>query len=549
MTGSDPDSSQTPPDAAPEEDALALDPEDAGARAEAAAPADFSEDQRAATRLIGVALAGAGVDLEAGRAKATPRPKARPSSAVAAVLGKAGSGKTHLLAWLVRRLIEVGCKQNTGEADAQRPAASGRTRRRRNPQVSFAVVAPTNKAASVLRARGVAAATIHRILYSPEYDPDYEALAQWLAEPDKNERPEGVGGVAPAQLDRAQELFAETKSAPAALAMIGLRGSDFITGWKRRDEDIAIGLVDEASMLDEAQLNDLREIFQVVILFGDPAQLAPVGQDGEMVFERLPAPARIALSRVHRQAADNPIIDLAYALQQDIAFSEFEAKIRTLAAEDERIEIANRVDSDLMARTPTLVWRNATRIRMIHAFRSVHGLAPDAMSPGEPLICDGLELPARNRHKRVDLEQIGLVKGAQAFWLGEGRKPGFAKIHLSGAPQPQIGVAAIVQIERPDEAEPFIATAARQGALFVHGAACTIHKAQGSQWPTVQVFAPDLFAAARSGRVEAGAPLWRRLAYVAITRAEERLIWATRYAMGKPTAPLEAEDLLKGPLA
>jgi exodeoxyribonuclease-5 len=63
------------------------------------------------------------------------------------------------------------------------------------------------------------------------------------------------------------------------------------------------------------------------------------------------------------------------------------------------------------------------------------------------------------------------------------------------------------------------------GAAFLHGAAVTIHKAQGSQWPEVQVFAPDLWAAAQAGRSEAGVPLWKRLAYVAITRAETRLHW------------------------
>ena len=88
----------------------------------------------------------------------------------------------------------------------------------------------------------------------------------------------------------------------------------------------------------------------------------------------------------------------------------------------------------------------------------------------------------------------------------------------------------------------------RQFDEFTFGYCLTVHKAQGSQWPTVQVFTPDLFAAARSGRVEDGAPLWRRLAYVAITRAEERLIWATRYSISRPTAPLTAEDLLEGPL-
>jgi exodeoxyribonuclease-5 len=81
------------------------------------------------------------------------------------------------------------------------------------------------------------------------------------------------------------------------------------------------------------------------------------------------------------------------------------------------------------------------------------------------------------------------------------------------------------------------------GAVFVHGAAVTIHKAQGSQWPEIQVFAPDLYAAARAGRVEAGTPLWKRLAYVAITRAEHRLHWVTRYRLARPQAPLSTDDL------
>ena len=85
------------------------------------------------------------------------------------------------------------------------------------------------------------------------------------------------------------------------------------------------------------------------------------------------------------------------------------------------------------------------------------------------------------------------------------------------------------------------------GAAFLHGAAVTMHKAQGSQWPEVQVFAPDIYAAAQSGRIEAGVPLWKRLAYVAITRAETRLMWVTRYRLGKPDTPLDTSDLISAP--
>ncbi|MCU0910143.1 MAG: ATP-binding domain-containing protein, partial [Rhodobacteraceae bacterium] len=112
-----------------------------------------------------------------------------------------------------------------------------------------------------------------------------------------------------------------------------------------------------------------------------------------------------------------------------------------------------------------------------------------------------------------------------------------------GAEDPQVSVASIVKIELPDEEEPFIPFAATMGVALLHGAAITIHKAQGSQWPVVQVFAPDLWVAARTGRAEAGIPLWKRLAYVAITRAESRLLWVTRNRLARPTAPLSVADL------
>jgi exodeoxyribonuclease-5 len=412
---------------------------------------------------------------------------------------------------------------------------------------TLAILAPTNKAASVLRLRGVPATTIHRILYTPVYDPEYERIAEWLA--GEGERP-AIEGLTDAALDRAYAFYQTNKSVPGALATAGLRGSDFITGWKRRDDPLDMGLIDEASMLDDRQFDDLKEIFPTLLLFGDPAQLAPVGQSGQMVFERLAAPQVMHLDRVHRQDADNPILDLAHALADPtLGFEDFERMVEDKAKADDRVVWGQRVEVDLMARSPVLVWRNATRVRLINAFRSVHGAPEDALLPGEPLICDGIELPLKHRKKRLDLEARGLIKGAQVVYLGPGSKPGFSRLHVVGAESPQVSAASIVKIEKPDEEEPFIPYAARMGATFLHGAAVTIHKAQGSQWPEVQVFAPDLFVAARMGRNEAGQPLWKRLAYVAITRAETRLIWVVRNRLAKPSVPLGVEDLATVPAA
>ncbi len=410
---------------------------------------------------------------------------------------------------------------------------------------SLAILAPTNKAASVLRLRGVAATTIHRVLYTPVYHPEYEKIAEWLA--GNGERPE-IDGLTEAALDRAEAFYVNNKSVPGALAAAGLRGSDFITGWKRRDDPLDLGFIDESSMLDEKQLDDLREIFPTLVLFGDPAQLAPVGQSGKMVFDDLPAPARLELSRIHRQEADNPILDLAHALADpEVDFYRFEQMVEQAAKTDDRVRWSQRVEVDLMARSPVLVWRNATRIRLINAFRAVHDAPETELLPGEPLVCDGIELPLKHRKKRLDLEARGLIKGAQAVYLGPGSKPGFSRLHLVGAENPQVSAASIVKIEKPGEEEPFIPFAAGMGATFLHGAAVTIHKAQGSQWPDVQVFAPDIFAAFRMGRMEAGQPLWKRLAYVAVTRAEQRLHWVVRNRMSRPERALDASDLRAAP--
>ncbi|WP_108482984.1 ATP-dependent DNA helicase [Oceaniglobus ichthyenteri] len=487
----------------------------------------FSQDQAEAFDRITDMLRGAGVDLT----NDTLNPMVEDKSAVMAVVGKAGSGKTLLLARLYQALADAGVDIVSGDYES----------RKKKDRRTLAILAPTNKAASVLRNRGVPATTIHRILYTPVYDPEYEKVAEWLA--GNGERPV-IEGLTDLALDRALAFYQNNKSVPGALAAAGLRGSDFITGWKRREEPLDIGLVDESSMLDPRQFDDLQEIFPTLLLFGDPAQLAPVNQSGAMVFEKLDGPRKLTLNRIHRQDLGNPILDLAHALgDQNLTYDEFDRMVHDAAASDPRVVVAGRVEAEKMARSPVLVWRNVTRIRLIHAFRAAYGAPADALLPGEPLICDGLELPLKHRKKRIDLEARGLIKGAQVIFLGQGRKPGFSRLHVIGAEEPQVSAASIVKIEMPDEEEPFIPFAARMGATFLHGAAVTIHKAQGSQWRDVQVFAPDISAAAWTNRTEAGIALWKRLAYVAITRAEERLFWVVRNRLARPTTPLGIDDL------
>jgi len=172
-------------------------------------PISYSEDQAQAYDTISEILRSAGVDL----ANGIVTPPREGKDNIAAVIGKAGSGKTLLLAQLYHALKDAGLNIVSGDYEP----------RARKDRRTLAILAPTNKAASVLRNRGVPATTIHRILYTPMYDPEYEKIAEWLG--GNGDRPE-VEGVSDLALDRALSFFTSNASIPGALAAAGLRGSD-----------------------------------------------------------------------------------------------------------------------------------------------------------------------------------------------------------------------------------------------------------------------------------------------------------------------------------
>ena len=126
----------------------------------------FSDDQAEAWDNVALALRQAGIDLD----DSLLQPPQTDTSSVMAVIGKAGSGKTMLLAKLYKALDEAGVDVISGDWEGKK----------RKDRRTLAILAPTNKAASVLRNRGVPATTIHRILYTPVYDPDYEKVAEWF---------------------------------------------------------------------------------------------------------------------------------------------------------------------------------------------------------------------------------------------------------------------------------------------------------------------------------------------------------------------------------
>jgi exodeoxyribonuclease-5 len=267
----------------------------------AALPA-LSPDQTAAWDAAATVLARAGVDLHGSLDPADPD----RVPAILAITGRAGSGKSLLLAQLTKALREAGVEIVSPDWDY----------RRKKDRRTLAILAPTNKAAAVLRAKGVPATTIHRILYTPVYDPEFERVAAWLA--GEGDRP-AAGQLTDLQLDRARAGLRAARLGPrlprrraaCAARTSSPAGSGARSPWTS-------GLVDEASMLRRSVSSPPPgDLSDALLLFGDPAQLPPVqgqGTAGGMVFEKLPPERVKTLTAVPQAGGRQPILDLAHAL-------------------------------------------------------------------------------------------------------------------------------------------------------------------------------------------------------------------------------------------
>ena len=175
----------------------------------------YSDDQAVAFDAATEALMSAGIDLK----NENLLPQSENKNKILAILGKAGSGKTLLLAKLAEALGNAGVELISGDYEGK-PRKDRRT---------LAILAPTNKAASVLRNRGVQATTIHRILYTPMYDPEYEKFSEWLSGNDERPVIEGLNDIA---LERAALFFKNNKSIPGRLVAAECGGQALLFGGK-----------------------------------------------------------------------------------------------------------------------------------------------------------------------------------------------------------------------------------------------------------------------------------------------------------------------------
>ncbi|WP_176085805.1 ATP-dependent RecD-like DNA helicase [Martelella sp. HB161492] len=315
----------------------------------------------------------------------------------------------------------------------------------------------TGKAAQVLRARGASnARTIHSLIYRPKGEEMIE-----------NEET-GKTSVSP--------MFSINRQSPLAKA--------------------ALIVIDECSMVDEKLGQDLMSFGTPVLVLGDPGQLPPVSGGGYFTEQE----PDFLLTEIHRQARDNPIIDLAMRVRngEELNYGDF-GTARVISRREVTQDLV--LDADQV-----LVGTNRTRRRYNQRLRELKGFTQIHPQAGDKLVC------LRNDPAK------GLLNGSLWQVMSSSRetvKPGMNLLVKPDDDDIDRGAARIKLLKaafEDSETEIPWSTKKRYDD-FDYGYALTVHKAQGSQWNNVVLF--DESWAFRD--------MSERWLYTAVTRAAETL--------------------------
>ena len=385
--------------------------------------------------------------------------------------GWAGTGKTSLARVLAQRLADFD-------------------------EVIFA--AYTGKAAFRLRECGCpSASTIHSYIYHSR-ESSREALVAYKKELD--------GLIASLQAEKVDPTYISAH--PKVQQLEGLiyqeeqnsRRPIFKLNPLSPVKDAPLTVLDEVSMVDEKIKTDWCSFKTKVLVLGDPFQLPPVGGEGAFT-KRKP---NYMLTKIHRQAEGNPIIQLASQIRQmQMPKCGIYGNARIVRKSDlsksELRDIVLRSDQVIVGKNDTRHEYN-NRMRMLKGFKERYPMA------GETLVC------LRNNH------ELGLLNGAlyevvkRLEVFDDLDRVSLRVRPQGGGPEIDVDVHTHHFLGKEDLLKKMWFTKS-EAEEFDYGYALTCHKAQGSQFKNPVIF--DQSYIARQYR-------WNWL-YTAFTRAIDGL--------------------------
>jgi exodeoxyribonuclease-5 len=285
-----------------------------------------------------------------------------------------------------------------------------------------------------------------------------------------------------------------------------------IVQWKKtKDITADLIIIDEASMVTDTIWFDLLSYRIPIIAVGDHGQLPPIGGN----FNLMQRP-ELRLEQIHRQAENNPIIQLAHqAREQGIitpgdnspSVRKFSYQTHDASDIQELIEhLCTNFHQDMLV----LCGRNNTRIKLNNNIRQQLGRETQEPEGGERVVC------LKNNYERA-FEPIynGMVGIIESIYA-EGDHWYQAKINFPDDQRSFEGHISKYQFNASELIEKVDGLHFKEiGNRFDFGYALTVHKAQGSQAKTVLLF-EERFQKSDDEQ-------WKRWLYTAVTRARECL--------------------------
>ena len=348
-----------------------------------------------------------------------------------------------------------------------------------------------------------------------------------------------------------QVLSEELGGAPVQMqtlhSFLGLRlqptedGEYELVAEETQDYAAGIVIVDEASMIGREEWKHIEDSpFWLQWLFvGDPAQLPPVNEDPSPALD-VPGPT---LETIHRQAADNPILELATQIRTggngrfSSTFEDGQGVAITRNRDEFLDSVLRAFDTEAFAEDATharvLAYRNKIVRRYNREIRAArYGDGADRFVEGEWLVAtetwyyDGAARLTNSDEVRVKTATVDTFEADdQSEW-----KTWKLKVRTPGR-----GLTRTAYVLHEDEFDRYESslerrreTAKEDGskwdryyelrerfARVDYAYASTVHKAQGSTFDTVFVDRRDLQACRGEER--------QALLYVAVTRPARRL--------------------------
>ncbi|MHB8563309.1 MAG: ATP-dependent DNA helicase [Acidiferrobacteraceae bacterium] len=291
----------------------------------------------------------------------------------------------------------------------------------------------------------------------------------------------------------------------------------------RLDRKYRLIVVDEASMVADSMLRDLLSYDVPILAVGDHGQLPPVR--GTSSLMRRPD---LRLEKIHRQAADNPIIALSAKIREtgDIDYSLADGECFSVESVEGLEQWArdrfygSRLDEDPLSPegilgTVLVTWTNRARCVLNEGVRTALG-RKGAPGKGEVVVCLKNKPPAYNGLRAVletdgvEAEEDDEPRIEASLWFPE---DDFRVADVSMSAR-QFFAEKTIDFDRAREMGTHLYSL---GDLYDFGYALTCHKMQGSQAFEVGVLVESGMQSVLSADDR------KRWLYTACTRAEKKL--------------------------